>query len=225
MIDYLYRFDDGFEFELTVDEHAFLPSDETDAPQTWAHLETNRCGHCRLPDDRPSCPAATAISPLVDAFADRMSFDSVHTKVWVRGKIVEATTDTQTAIRSLAGLLLALSGCPVMAMLRPLAHFHVPFASRDHMVFRVFGMYLLAQHLRGRDGLEPDWDLDNLMHLYEEIGEVNAGLAARLRSAQMKDAVVNSIVMLNTYAQAVELSFERNLSRIRSLFEVYLKSP
>ncbi len=43
MIDYLYRFDDGFEFELTVDEHGFLASDEADALPTWTHLEPHRC--------------------------------------------------------------------------------------------------------------------------------------------------------------------------------------
>jgi len=223
MIDYSYVFDDGSAFELSVDEHGRSSPEQADDVPDWALLDTHRCEGCSLPDDHPFCPAAMAIRPVVEAFSERWSYENVHTIVRIRELTLEATTPTQKAIRSLVGLLLALSSCPVMEKLRPLAHFHLPFAERDHTVFRVFGMYLLAQHLRRSEGLDADWDLDCLLHIYGDVGKVNVELAKRLRAAALQDAAVNSIVMLDTYVQAVEMSFERSLAKLRPLFEVYLR--
>lgn len=223
MIEYKYLFGDGSKFELAVDEHGHSsPAAPAEVPD-WARLDCHRCEHCSLPDEQTFCPAAMAIKPVVEAFGERISYETVATTVKVRGLIQQATMPTQNAARSLIGLILALSACPVMKMLRPLAHFHLPFAERDHTVFRVFGMYLLAQHLRQLEGREPDWDLDCLLRLYGEIGEVNSGLASRLRATSAQDANVNSIVMLDTYVQAVELSFERDLKRMKPLFAAYLE--
>src|SRR5438874_617766 len=86
-----------------------------------------------------------------------------------------------------------LDGGPVLAPLRPMSRFHLPFASQEETVFRSVSTYLLGQFLRGVDGGAPDWSLAGLTAIYRDIGKVNRAFAARLRDAAPKDANVNAL--------------------------------
>ena len=136
---------------------------------------------------------------------------------------MEAAASTQQAVRSLVGLLLALSRCPVMENLRPMAHFHLPFADMEHTQFRALGMYLIAQYLRNGMGLNPDWTLDGLLELYQNLQVVNRKLADRVRAASERDATVNGLIILDALAQSVELGINQNLKKLRPLFEMYMR--
>jgi len=206
-----------------VDETRGSTPPAPEAPPAWTWLEAFRCDHCPLPEDQALCPAALALLPVVEAFGHRVSFESLRCQVQLGEVTVEAEVPTQDAVRSLVGLLLALSDCPTMSRLEPMAYFHLPFASHEHTVFRVFGAYLIAQHLRHTQGLEPDWELEGLRRLYSDLHKVNVRLAERLRVASKGDANVNSLVMLDTLAHAVDTGFARNLERLRPLFSAYLE--
>ncbi|KAF0113685.1 MAG: hypothetical protein FD149_2068 [Rhodospirillaceae bacterium] len=53
---------------------------------------------------------------------------------------------------------------------------------------------------------------------YEAAGLVNQGMAERIRSAFQKDAVVNALVILDTFAQAAPCVIEEKLEELRYLF-------
>lgn len=190
----------------------------------WARLDSHRCDHCTLPDGPEAlCPAALAISPVIEAFAGNFSYEQVEVRVESENRVLQARVSLQEAIRSLMGLLLALSACPVMMGLRPMARFHLPFGDREHTLFRVVGMYLIAQHLRAARGLAADRGLEGLGELYRKIHVVNERMAARLALAAREDAAVNGLVILDVFAQGVEVNLANKLSKLEALFGAYLQ--
>ena len=141
MINYTFTFDEhtsiAFDVEVTSDTSAEDPAPPFPA---WLALDSHRCDECSLPAGaRRTCPAAVSIRPVVEAFSTRLSYETVH--VTVRGDHgrTETTLAIQDALRSVVGLLLALSGCPVLSKLRPMAHYHLPFGSREHTMYRFVG--------------------------------------------------------------------------------------
>lgn len=213
---------EGVPCTFTVDELGGAAPLPATVP-AWAQLALHRCYFCDLPSDLAACPAAHALLPLVEAFPRRASFEQVQVQVALRGYEMSVATSLQDAARSLAGLLLPLSGCPVLTLLRPMAQFHEPFSDPDQTVVRAMGMYLLAQHVRGQVGLVPDWPLEGLRQLYHRLHTVNQQLAARLRMATPADANVNGVVLLDLLAHAVDAGLDRDLPRLMEIFRPYLQ--
>jgi len=57
-----------------------------------------------------------------------------------------------------------------------------------------------------------------LQRLYDAIGEVNLGMAARMRSASKTDAQANAIVVLDLFAQLLLDQVNDKLSSFEMLF-------
>ncbi len=224
MIQYVFDFGEGARFELEVDESIDPSEERAEAPlPEWVLLKNHRCDDCPLdPGSRRSCPAALAIRPVVELFHDRVSYEAVDVSVHHNEITIAATMPAQRALRSVVGLLLALSACPVLGKLRPMARFHVPFASRKHTTFRFLGMHLITQYLRAEDGLTSDWELHELRKLLQQVHQTNRGLASRIRGAGVGDATVNSLIILDVFADSADLDVQRRLAEIRPLFAVEL---
>ena len=225
MIRYKFAFEDGSEMEFEADENGDASSEEyLESLPGWLALDRFCCDHCAVePDSRRACPAALSIRPLIEAFGRRVSHENVLVTVLVNDVKMEAVTSLQNGVRSLGGLLLALSACPTMMKLRPMARFHLPFGDMDQTVFRAVGMYLTAQHLRQVKGLTPDWSLDGLKDVYGEVHRVNEKLADRIRAASQADATVNSLIILDSLGHIVELRIKKNLEKLVPLFAAYLE--
>lgn len=229
MIRYTFEFGRQAKYSFDVDETGWTsaPAEAAGAVPRWAELERHRCDHCRLPAGMPACPAAMALRPVVEAFADRISYEEVlvrvaspernHQELLVR-------TSLQEAVHSLVGLLMALSSCPVLMKLRPMAYFHLPFSSPEQTLFRVMGTYLLAQHLRKQQGLRGDWNLDGLAEIYEKILVINGRMADRIRLAAQEDAALNGLTILDAFAQGIrqEVQNRHKLRDWKRLFAAYL---
>lgn len=222
MIRYSIVDDDGQMLRFEVDETTVQTPTIPELLPSWARLERHRCSVCTLPEEAEACPAALAVLPVADAFGVRVSYEEIWLEIAQGDVDIRARVQTQDALRSLLGLLLPLSTCPVMRKLRPLSRFHQPLADPEHTLFRVLGMHLLAQYLRQREGQSPDWSLEKLLALYGEIHEVNQRLADRLREASLADANVNSVALLDVLAHAVDFSFESHLGRLKPLFSDHL---
>lgn len=219
MIEYAFTFSDGDSWSYKLDEKLGLDEQEKPNPvPDWMRLNNNRCSVCSLEQNHGLCPAAQAIAPAVETFAARISYEDVDMQVKLRGLEIHSKTQAQEAMRSLIGLLLPMSSCPVMRKLRPMARFHEPLASPEQTVFRVFGMYLVKQFLRSRDDEKPDWELKELIELYQGIHEVNVKLAQRLQQVSSADANVNGVTLLDVLAQAVDFGFDRSEEQLRELF-------
>lgn len=192
------------------------------APPAWTALGHQQCKNCPLkPAQSPHCPAALAIASVVATFADHWSIEEADVRVETPERTVSKATALQHGLSSLLGVLLATSGCPVLRKLRPLARYHLPFASEEETVFRAVSMYLVAQFLRAEDGKPADFRLDGLAELYREIGTVNRGLAARMRSAATKDANVNAVIVLDAFAKSLPDVIETRLAELKSRFAVW----
>jgi len=224
MFRYVFLPEGAAPIPFEIDETRPLPdSDPTGELPDWLKLTVHKCEVCPLADDaRRSCPAALAARPVIEAFSGHISFETLRVEVHMEQFQVSGEVPAQQAVRSLLGLVFSLSACPVLSKLRPMARYHLPFGSREHTEFRFLGMYLIAQRLRAQAGLEPDWDLDGLLALFQQIHAVNRLLAERLRDATTEDAALNSLVILDHMATSAEVSLNRQLDKLRDLFAQYL---
>ena len=95
----------------------------------------------------PHCPAALHMAPAVELLKELVSFDTVGVTVTQAERTVHAETTAQQALSSVLGLIMATSGCPWTDRLRPMARFHLPFASEAETVYRSVCMFLLARDI------------------------------------------------------------------------------
>jgi hypothetical protein len=196
----------------------------TDDPD-WARLEFNQCPHCPLdPAEHAYCPVAAGIADVILRFDGVFSHDEVDLEVVTGERTITSHTTAQRAIGSLLGLLIATSGCPYTNYLKPMARFHLPLASEEETIFRIAGMYLLAQYFMKHDGGNADLDLAGLMKIYDDLHILNTSIAGRLKSATKTDSSVNAIILLDMFTNLVPYSIEERMDEIRHLFDAYLKS-
>ncbi|MBI5463043.1 MAG: hypothetical protein HY941_12730 [Gammaproteobacteria bacterium] len=226
LIQYRLRFADGTEkcFDLRLDGHSLDPvGRDTAAAPDWTAMDNHRCPHCPLDAVvHPTCPAACAIAEWVTAGNDLFSYEHVQVEVRTPERLITAETSLQRALSSLLGLALATSGCPHTAFLKPMARFHLPFASEEETIYRATSMYLLAQYFRFKQGDEADLDLSGLTQIYRNLHVVNTHMAMRMRSASEKDAAVNAVVILDMFAKTLPQTIDESLEEIRYLFAPYL---
>lgn len=189
----------------------------------WTALEVSQCGNCPLdPKDSPKCPAAVNMVRLVQRFDTLLSFDEAKVTVVTDERKVYGETTIQRAVCSLMGLLMAASECPLMDFFKPMARFHLPFASKAETIWRATSAYLMAQYFHCSNGAEPDIHFEGLSRIYEEIQIVNLAFAKRLRQACRQDSMINAIILLDMFAQSMPSAIDESLEEIRHLFVPYL---
>lgn len=186
----------------------------------WAALAYEQCPNCPLDEAVTAhCPVARHLSEVVQGFADVFSFDRVAARVTVPERVYEQRDlPMQAALSSLLGIFMVTSGCPVLARLRPMVRFHLPFATELETIVRASSMYLLGQYLIAKAGGTPDWSLEGLAEDYRATGAVNRAFARRLRAAAPRDANVNALIRLDTFARAMPDSIDSQLEEARFLF-------
>lgn len=189
----------------------------------WAALGFQQCGHCSLdPASHAYCPLAAALVGPVTALAGIPSWTPVTVEVQTEARTLLAATTLQRAAGSMMGLLSALSGCPHTRTMLPMAMFHLPFSTSEETLSRVMGMYLTAQHLRSREGLPADNDMQGLVQIYSRLRAVNSGIAKRIRVAAEHESSVNAIVLLDILASDMTASIEDQADEWRAMFAAYL---
>lgn len=190
---------------------------------SWTNLEFHQCPNCQLSiQTHPNCPAAAHLVKIVAIFKTVVSYDNIHVDVITPERIIYKDTTAQKGISSLMGLIMATSGCPHMSYLKPMAHFHLPFASAEETLYRATSMYLLAQYFLRRQGEEADLELEGLTKIYHNIQLINKAMAKRLRAISDKDSALNALILLDIYAKTLPYAIEDSLEEIRHLFTPYL---
>ena len=225
-LTYIYRFrregrlEKEFVIDLDPETLTLLRREKADVPD-WTRLNYEKCSNCPLNEkETPRCPAAEALAGPIDYFKDRVSFDEYEIEITAAGRIYKKTTAMQYGASALMGLLMAVSGCPVMGQLKPLARTHLPFSSMEETLYRVISMYLFAQYFEYRRGGNPDWDLKRLVKIYEDVEKVNDGFTKRIRGIHTEDAGLNAIVHLDCFRRFANQSIlETDLKQISRYFE------
>lgn len=186
-------------------------------PSNWAALENNKCRHCPLDSaTHPLCPIAQNMAPLMQPFSERLSYERVKVQVRDPRRQYFKETDLQDGLQSIFGLIMATSDCPHMSFLRPLAKFHLPFATLEETVVRMVSIYLLRLHVREAMGETVEFGLSELEALYEKVNIVNEGIVMRLRALQMRDSSHNGIMILASLATLLPWELSGDLSKLAS---------
>jgi hypothetical protein len=211
-------------FRIEIDPESLLLRDCESAPAPeWTRLENHQCPNCPLdPCREPRCPAAVNMVGLLGRFDHLLSHDETTVSVVTGERCLSSRTTVQRAVCSLMGLLMATSGCPLTAFFKPMARFHLPFASTDETIWRATTTYLLAQHFLYQEGISPDLGFAGLSKLYAQIEVVNLAFAKRLRTACQCDSMVNAIILLDMFAKSMPWAIDESLEAMRHLFLPYL---
>lgn len=212
-----------FDLQLHAVNLELLVEIPEDKLPPWTELTFHQCQNCPLTSDtHPYCPIAANIVNLVERFDRLLSYEEVHLRVVTEERIVSQHTTAQKGLSSLMGLIIANSGCPHTTFFRPMARFHLPLASVEETICRATSMYLLSQYFVKKEGKEPDFDLQGLQKIYDNIHIVNSAMTERLRSASRSDLSANAVILLDLYAQAFPHAIGRTLSTLRCLFSPFL---
>lgn len=191
----------------------------------WTELSFKQCPHCPLdPAKAPHCPVALSIAGIIDRFESLVSHHDTTVTVTTDKRTYTCATTVQRALGSLLGLTMATSGCPHMAFLRPMAHFHLPVFTSKENTYRVVGTYFIGQFFRKKMGENADLDLSGLVRFYEQVETVNRYTIERIRSVASKDAPVNAIIILDYIAKNTSMAIEEQLKEIRDLWAVYTEA-
>jgi hypothetical protein len=225
-IQYRFRLEDGkeevFQFHLDPATLEITPSWPHELP-AWTKLEFHQCANCPLEvKDGTRCPAAVSMVGLVDRFTALLSYDRASVEVTTNKRIVLRDSTIQHGICSLMGLLMATSRCPMTGFFKPMARFHLPFASTAETIWRASSAYLLAQYFKQQEGGDPDLVFAGLVRIYNDILMVNASFVKRLRSACDGDSMINAIILLDMFAQSMPSAIDESLEEIRCYFVPYL---
>ncbi len=187
----------------------------------WAKLKNFKCPHCPLNEqEHEYCPLALNLQTILSEFNDKNSFEIVEVMVETPERNYHKKTSLQQGVSSLLGVLMVTSGCPVMGKLKPLLYFHLPFASIHETEVRALSLYLLAQYVKMIKGQEPDWEMNKLKKIYEDVRTLNHHVSKKIVNLSERDANINSLIILNNFAEFVTIILdEKTIEEI----EFYLK--
>lgn len=219
---YTYHFkdkDDGdLTYEVAVDGETFqLIEDADEGLPSWTDLKYQQCEHCPLKaDEHPSCPVAKNVHKLISTFESTKSIEVCEVLVEVPERVYSKHTDIQTGLGSLFGLIMASSACPSLEFLRPMARFHLPFATMKETIFRSMGNILIKFYLDG--DISKQEVNATLMAKYAEVNNVNNFLIKRIEHLinrkEAGDADQNAIVVLDTLAVLLTMELGSNMKSL-----------
>lgn len=199
--------------------------DDTEPP-AWTALENAKCQHCPLDATQyPYCPLAVALVEPLRLCTDAEANDLIQVEVVLGERTLNTTTSLQRAMSSLLGLIMPCSGCPHTEYFRPMARFHLPFATPIETLYRSAGMYLLAQYFRQRAGQTPDLELKGLERLYRNLHRLNRDFAKRLKRIDDVEAAHNALIFLDLFTIALPPALQDAMKPLAGLFEAYRARP
>jgi hypothetical protein len=188
-------------------------------PPFWTDLKFNQCANCPLnAAEHPHCPAALQMASAIEPLKALVSFDTVGVTVTQAERTMYAETTAQQAMSSVLGLIMATAGCPWTDRFRPMARFHLPFASEAETLYRTISMFLLARELAGTSG---EHGFAALEELYENLHVVNRDMSRRLGAATRTDPARNAMALLDAYTTLLPAALECSLEELKPLFDAW----
>ncbi|MCR8915591.1 hypothetical protein FDP08_01405 [Marinobacter panjinensis] len=213
-VTYRFRFEDNRSVDFKVTDQ---PAEAKGSLPAWTKLEHCQCSNCPLKaSDSPQCPAAVEILPVVNQFQAEDAYQKVDVIVTDDRRTYSKSTTLEEALRSLLGLKMATSGCPVLSELKSMAVHHLPFASNDEFIMRSVSHYLLQQYLAKRNHQEPDWDLKGLVERNQRLQLVNQALWQRIHSVCKGDSNLKALLNFFSMASSVSFSLESQLRKLEA---------
>ncbi|MAR92266.1 MAG: hypothetical protein SV765_01315 [Pseudomonadota bacterium] len=215
-----YRFDmehSTRSYEVDVEREFDAKAERPQAP-AWTQLSHHQCPNCPLTvKDCRYCPAAVDLAGVVTDFQELPATQSARVRVVTPERDYEKQTALEEGLRSLMGLIMASSACPILKQLKPNALNHLPFASQDDFIIRSAALYLLRQYFNYRSGRRPDWELQGLITLNQELQTLNEAFWGRVKEACAGDSNLKALLSFMDMSSSVSTSLETQLQRIEAL--------
>jgi hypothetical protein len=216
--EFIFQSQDNFQYEVDIDPTTLEHPAPLGTPPAWTELDVDKCPHCPLKSEGTAhCPLARRVAPIL-SFSAHPAFESVKIRVHKDNTTIESETTVQEAYRSLIGLIMATSGCPHTGFFKPMAWFHLPFATQDETLFRACATFLLFQFF---DPVDPESEnhFTDLKHVYEDIHIVNQHIAKRLKKASASESTLNALTILDIFAQSFLPTLNESLQELAFLFK------
>ena len=206
----------SLQYLVDVDREFDFKKERPNAPE-WTQLKHNQCTNCPLSvKDGKYCRAAVDLTRVVTDFQRMPAITKAGVKVVTPERDYYKETSLEEGLRSLMGLVMATSACPILQQLKPNARNHLPFASQEDFIIRSAALYLLRQYFNYRTGDRPDWDLQGLISLNEELQTLNQAFWQRVHDACENDSNLKALLSFFNLSSSMSYSLEAQLQSIRS---------
>jgi hypothetical protein len=227
-LDFLFQFKNGKEkrINIRIDEETLnLIRPQHKVPPKWAEIEDFLCPHCPIDKSKYKyCPLAVNLNDVISDFTEFRSYEEVDITIQTKERTYYKNTSMQSGLGSLLGIVMVANDCPVLGKLKPMMKYHLPFATLEETDYRILSMYMLAQFVILKKGGEPDWEMENLKDLYEDIKILNQNVSKQLSKIESKDAIVNAVVILNNFAEHLTFLLGKNMmKKLEILFKDWIK--
>lgn len=215
-IEYQITLDDKHEFNYRVElDRSYDPVQAADAPR-WTRLDHEQCSNCPLSKEINShCPAAVDLHRVIEDFRGLPAFQKAKVRVITAEREYYKEVSLEAGLRSLLGVLMATSACPMLCRLKPMAQQHLPFASNQEFILRTVSLYLMRQYYNMREGRHADWELKGLVKHYQQLQLVNQAFWQRIHTTCEGDSNLKAFLSFFSMASSVSYSLEAQLSKIR----------
>lgn len=208
-----------YRISLDPDTLSLIPLASVAETPEWVHLGYKQCRNCPLDSDvHQNCPIAVNIMELVESFKSVFSYHDCTVVCETAERAYSKKTSVMEGLSAIFGVIMATSDCPVMEFLKPMARFHLPFATIEETTVRTASMYLLAQYFKYKNQPGMKFDFKTLEKHYSQVQVVNEGLLARINSVSSEDADKNAIVTLHSLSQFLSMEMDYSLSGLEYIF-------
>jgi hypothetical protein len=218
VIEYRITLDDAHEFSYRIELDRDYDQGVANAAPKWTRLEHQQCSNCPLnKSDFSHCPAAVDLHQVIGDFHGLPAFKKAL--VWVRTPEREYTKQVslEEGLRSLLGVIMATSACPVLGRLKPMAHNHLPFANNQEFALRSVSLYLTQQYFNSREGRVADWELKGLVSQFQQLQLVNQAFWQRIHDTCEGDSNLKAFLTFFSMSSSMTYSLQTQLQKIRPL--------
>jgi hypothetical protein len=185
----------------------------------WTRLDFKKCDCCLLNHDQfPFCPISVNIMDLVEIFKTVFSYHDCDVVCHTAERTYVKKTSVMEGLCAIFGVIMATSDCPIMEFLKPMARFHLPFATIEETTVRTASLYLLAQYFNNNDKPLISYDFKQLEKHYDRVRQVNEGLLNRINSVSSEDADKNALITLHSLAQFLSTEIDYSLNSLEHIF-------
>ncbi len=214
-IDYQFEFPDAPATRVAVELERKTDTRRLQQAPDWTKLGHQQCQNCPLnPSVHSHCPAALDIHDLLGELPATASYKRIQVTVLTPQREYTKLVTVEEGVRSLMGLVMASSGCPVFGMLKPAARHHLPFASVEEQTLRMVSFYLMQQYFKAHEGKPPDWALTQLIHHFKTLQLVNHAFWQRITGHVSNDANARALLSFFTLSGNLSASIDQQLDQV-----------
>ena len=217
-IEYRIILDEIREFNYRIELERDDDQKSLAAAPKWTRLDYQQCSNCPLSKDKFShCPAAIDLYQVIEDFKGLPAIKKAKVEVHTPQRDYSKQVSLEEGLRSLLGLIMATSSCPVLGRLRPMAEQHLPFASNQEFTLRAISLYLAGQYFNLREGRSCDWELKGLVETFQQLQLVNQAFWQRIHDTCAGDSNLKALLTFFSMSSGMSFMLEVQLQKIRPL--------